>query len=220
MPDLVSDVKVMVDDASAVFWTADHIYDTLNQVLLEVWRETEHDVTTVALGINSNNDIISLPANIYIPLYITTDTNKQALITSHAELERYSREWRGSAVGVPKWFVKWDAEHVRIYPRAQEPYDYTVTGVAYPTEITSTTTTITGLDRRLHTAIVHLAAANLCEFTMPQWSDAMRQIGMQGVREYRSRVRKYDSHNIRRIRPGNLFNRAQGGNIKVGQRLG
>jgi hypothetical protein len=214
---LVSEVQVLVDDPTATFFTAQHIYDALNQTLLEVWARTRHDVVSATLTMNTAQSLITIPPTIYIASYVEYD-GKQQFSTTHGQLERYDRKWKGAALGTPTHFVLWDMNYLRPYPRPDQIYDMTMWGIGWPTEITASVTDLT-LDSRLKQAIIYFAASKLLEETHPQLADSMAASADEHLRQFQKRLRNQQSHNIRRLRPANLFNRSQSGSIEIGKRL-
>lgn len=213
---IVSDVQTLVND-SGVFWGASHVYNAINEAQLEMWGDSQWAVTTATLTLGTNSDIVSMPATIMIPHKIVYG-GIEYHPTSYMRLEQWSRTWRSAGAAQPKWFVVWDATHFRVWPKSDGVYELPVIGAGWPTEITSTNTDITA-----HTtykdAVAYRAAQILLEATRPDMADAMEELAEEARHTYKKNLRNQLQSRVMRVRPGTMFNMAQGGSIRMGRRL-
>jgi len=214
---LISDIKELLDETgTATFWTAQHIADAANRAQMDVWARVRHDLVSVVLSVDINDDIVLIPSTILIPLYITLN-NKKYFPTTHAKLEQEDRKWRAAAQGYPKWFVVWDAGHFRVWPRPNSLYEFELIGVQYPpTELTDAVLDITA-PTLLKQSITHLAAAELVEFSRPQLADAWRAESIALELNFKKLLRNRDTHRITRLRPASRVGHAGAGVISIGK---
>jgi hypothetical protein len=141
-------------------------------------------------------------------------------ISSQAELEQYSREWRTATRARPSWFILWGLNKLRVWPSPDQNYVFYLYGVPWPTEIGTGTEDLTTTDRMLKLAIAYRAAAELFAATRPDLSEAWRKEADECILRYKKRYRNYQPHNIRRLRPANPTQIGMKGHIKTGSRLG
>lgn len=216
---IVSDIRIQVDEAAgSTFFTAEHIYDAANEAVLEVYSRAKPNLTSVNWPVNTGDDLVFLPPGIMVPQQIIIN-NLEYWPTTQAKLEQFSRSWRGEALALPKWFVLWDALRMRLFPRPDQAYDFTMWGVPWPEEINASNLDIASMDAQLKLATGLKAAGNLLEFSAPNVADTMIAESEQILSAYTKRLRNQQGHNIRRVRPGTLFTASQNGVIRLGKRL-
>ena len=217
---LVSDIQQAVDETSgAVFWSTDQIYDAANAAILDAFTITRHEFVLATMTVTAEADLVDIPATIMIPQYIL-GTDGKYFPTTQAKLEQENRAWRGTALGQTKFFVLWDIEHFRCYPRMNVDYAFDVGGVPWPTvgEVMATNTDIS-VPGLLKQAITHKAIATLLDATQPMLADVHTSEADQLLYKFKRQYRNRSGHNIRRIRPGTLFTKAQSGVIRIGDRF-
>jgi hypothetical protein len=215
---LVEQVRMLLDEAGGgVFWTDSHVLDALNQVqILTLPLLPQPALVSVPWIVEAGTDLASWPPTIMIPKYVE-DTSRQFFVTTPTKLEQYSKGWRGTAPGIPEYFVLWDAGRVRLWPRPDQDYQYTLVGIGWGTELTTSTTDIPSTTPTLNSALAHLAAASLLETTQPMLADAYNREASNLLREYGRTVRNTNSHNLQRIHPSSKFQMGQRQAIHVGR---
>ena len=212
---LVTDVRLLLNETSTIFWPDQQVYDSLNQAQLQLYTFSQPLLTSVSMTVSAGQALIAIPSTIMIPKYLLYN-NRKYFLTTQAKLEQYNNKWLETATGFPRHFILLDAFYLRPYPRSDAGYIFTMYGVPWPTEITASVLDITA-PRNLKQAITHKAAALLFSHTRPDLTDAMNKETEEFLMRYRTQQRNQHSHNINRIRPGNRLTTAQRGTIKVGQ---
>jgi hypothetical protein len=215
---VITDIRTLLDErSSAVFWTDQHIYDAANQAQLDIYASLKAQQGSAVMSLNSGQDIVSIPPTIMIPQYIEFN-NKTYFPTTHAKLEQWNRAWRGEALAQPKWFVLWDWEHFRVWPRPDQGYDFTLWGVTWPSEFSASNESITA-DRVLQAAIAFRAASYLLELTQPLLAAEMARESAEYETRYKTRLRNRQSHRPTALKPGTAFTAAQSGVISLGRKF-
>ncbi len=216
---LVTDVQQLVDESGgAVWWTAQQVYDAINEALLEDWAILKPQAGTATLTITAGSDILAFDrTTIMLPQYfIYPSLNVKIFPTIHDELENWSRRWRGQSQARPQWAVLWDANHFRFWPQADATYQYVLWGVPWPPEI-GTATQDASLEIFQRKAVVLRAAASLLDLTQPDLADAYRGEADQHAKRAIEEVRQQFDANVDRIRPGTGWSIAQFGRISLGR---
>lgn len=218
MSTLLQDIQVLVDETGgSVFWTPYHIYDAANEALLQTYANLRHRHVSASLVISANTEFVALPATIMIPQYIL-GTEGKYFLTTQAKLEQYSRTWKTASTGTPKHFVVWDAETLRVYPKATTQTTYTMHGVPWPSdELTVTNEDIT--DSLIKEPVTYRTVALLLEYTQPQLSDIYEKEAQDAELRVRQGLRNRQSHNIRRLHPGKLLSKAYSGHVEIGRKF-
>jgi hypothetical protein len=188
------------------------------------------------LAVNSSTDIYTFDTvSLMIPTYVTLNTfigtgtvgeliNQRYFISDRTKLEQYARDWRNNQQEQPKWFILWDAFHLRVFPQPDKDYTFTLWGIPWATEIGTGTEDIS-VDQILRLALAYQTAATLLEATRPEVSDLYTANSMEMLNRYRIRLRNQQTNNIRRMKPGSGTRYtddiigAYKGVIKIGQRL-
>src|SRR5262249_15627862 len=133
--------------------------------------------------------------------------------TTQRELEHFLRTWRGAGLDQPSYFSIWDATHLRIFPRPDKTYTYTVWGIGWPTEITDTVTALTGPPNYV-LAVKHYSVALLLEATRPDLADTYYELAGSQIDLFRRQLRNQQSHNIRRLVPARRLDIQHSGTIR------
>lgn len=219
---LVDLIHMVLDETSGgVFWTDAHLYDAANEALIDVWANTKPLTTHGTMTVVANDDIVAFPTTVFIPQFILGTTSGLDVVkyfpTTPFQLEQYEREWKKISTGFPKHFVVWDLERFRVAPKSDATYEFQVWGVSWPTEISAENPDVADIERELRLVIAYRAAANLLEFTQPQLADGLLNEADLLERRVRARRRTAFGHNILRLRLGDRFTRATGGNVEIGQ---
>lgn len=209
----LSDIQTIINDAG-VFWPTQTVYDSLNEAQFHVYAEVRWAITTQSFVLTSGVDIIPIPPNILIPKWIE-GTNalfspavvKRFFFTSLRNIETFMRPWRGQNLGQPQYFVLWDATHWRVFPRPDAKgsgpggvYPFTVYGVGFPAEITSSSQNIVG-DATYKYAVYNYTCSLLLESTRPDLADMYLSQTTDNILNIKKRLRNQQSHNIRTLKP-------------------
>lgn len=235
--------STIIDDPTAgdIFFPSQQLYDAANEVVMDFWENAaRQDVpiaeTTALMTVGSSTDIYAFNnVTIMIPTYVTLNTfigtgnagedlNQRYFISDRTKLEQYARNWRNNQQAQPKWFILWDAFHLRTFPTPDKTYVFTVHGVPWATELGTGTEDI-AVDQILRLALAYQAAATILEATRPEVSDLYSTNAMEMLNRYRIRLRNQQTNNIRRMKPivtpgyKSDVASAMKGVIKVGNRL-
>lgn len=207
---IISQVQILLND-NGVFWPFLQVLDAVNEAQLWAYAQTKWQRTPFSLSLVAGTDLFTLPTGVVIPGWIETAIpSTDGLTTSHTrgfpttqrELEHFLRTWRGQQPDVPRYFVIWDAYTLRLFPRPDKAYNYTLWGVSYPTEITSDVTL--GGPELYQLAVQNMAAALLFEATRPDLADVYMGMAEEQIVKVKVQLRNQQSHNIRRLRPGSV----------------
>lgn len=217
---LLTDVQTIIDETgAAVFWPLQTVCDAINDAVLEMMPIAFMPTTSTTLTLNLNDDIVAWPSNIIAwPQYLEY-AGQTYFPTSHAQLERYDRNWRNAFRSQPRFFVLWGESHLRVWPQPDQTYNFTIWGPAWPTEITPLVTDIPTLPDSLRQALAFRAAARLFQYTRSDLADAYMKEAEEYEALWRKTWRRFQSHNIKRLRPGTGFTAAQSGSIRIGKRM-
>lgn len=213
---LVSDVQELLDETGVgTFWPKAHIYDACNQAQLDVWAKSHHDTVTSTLTLSNNSDLVAIPTGVYIPLYLTR-SNTVYWPTTQARLEQHDREWKKVGKAAPKWFVMWDQETFRVFPKSDATYNFVLWGVRYPpTEVSGSAEDITA-PSLIKQAVASTAAGLLTMETRPDLSEGFLDQAKDLLQQFMVQRRNLGGHRIWRLRPGMREDVAAAGNIDVG----
>lgn len=231
-----------------IFFPAQQIYDATNEVIDDFWPMLARQATPVqltsstftcsqvAVAGTAGNDIFTFDNTvIMVPSYIVLNsstgigagrvtTDQKYWITDRTKLEQYNNNWKQNTPALPRWFVLWDAFHIRCFPSPDQTYLFTLYGVPWGTELSTGTEDITA-DPILKLAVAYKAAANILETTRPDTADAYVRESGELLNRYRLRLRNSNTNNIRRMKPGvgasttDVTIAANKGVIKIGRRL-
>lgn len=242
---LVGQVRLLIDQATGtgtlndypvngdIFWPSQQLYDATNEVLVDFWpalaqQSTPLAMTSASFAVDTSTDLYTFSTDtIMIPKYIVlsnTSMNQEYWITDVTKLEQWSNNWRQNLPAQPKWFVLWDAFHIRCFPIPDQDYTFTLFGVPWPTEISTGTEDIS-CDALFKLAIAYKAAANILEYTRPDIADSYLSESEELMHEYRTHLRNEQTNNMRRMKPGvgsrgtDIVMAATKGAIKIGRRL-
>jgi hypothetical protein len=224
----VTDIQMVLNDGG-VFWPLQQVLDALNRAQMWVWGQTKWQRQSFPLPLAQGQDLLTLPSGVLMVGWIEgTVTNSDGTIsklrmfpTSQWELEKFSRSWRGLQTGQPIFFSIWDATTLRIFPRPDKAYTYTLWGLSYPTEIIDASTLLTGPPNYVH-AVQNLALSMLFEATRPDLADMYLKWADEQVVQFKRHLRNQQGHNLRRLRPSGaqgiadegLFTLNQSGTIR------
>lgn len=220
MSSILHDIRIYLNDPG-IFWTDTQVFDAINQAQMWVFAETKWSRTSTPFVLTSGVDIVPIPTGIIIPGWIegtSTDANgvvsiRRMFPTSQRELENFMRGWRGQSLGQPKNFSIWDSFNLRVFPRPDKTYNYTIWGIGFPIEIINASQNLTGPDNYV-AAVQDTALAILLEATRPDLADVYQKNADSEIEEFRKHLRNNQSHNIRRLRFGDRFDIQQSGTIR------
>lgn len=210
---LIAECRTELGEASAVFWTDQQIVDSLNEA--QVCLVADHPrilETSVNLSIGTNTHFVDVPSSIMIPKSIQNDDAELVPFCSYVDLENYSPDWSTVATGKPERFVLVSHNRMRVFPRADVAYTFTMTGIPWLTELTTVADTLT-FHKDLQDAIVYYAVANLFVATRPDMAAAYFEQYAASVMRYMISYRARMSHNTIRLRPGTTRTRTQRGAV-------
>lgn len=218
---LVSEVQTLVDEASGpVFWVIQQVYDACNVALEETWATQRlWNYTSVPFTLTSGADIVAInTATIMVPLYILDTAQNKIFVTEHAQLQDWSTNWRNTTPARPCWVVKWDSDHLRIYPRSNATYTYTMVGIPWPPEISASQLDITGIDPIIRSAVVQRAVSRLLEFTQPELSDKYELQAQENQKQFERQQRRQQGSNVLRLRPSKGWTVGMNGDIRIARK--
>lgn len=212
----VDNVKLFINDTGGVFFTDNHVLDHMNKAHINCYIDSQTHLTTYTWTLTSNSNMVDLPSSVMIPKYVEYD-DKVYWVASEIDLEQYSANWRSETNGQPKWFIRWDHNHIRVWPKPDQTYVVKLVGTPWPTEIALATNSSIGIDRDYDKAVEHLACSGLLEFGRPDLSQIHLDEAKNAIYNYRKTVRNNQKHNIRRLHPATRLNKAQAGKISIGR---
>jgi hypothetical protein len=240
-----SGTTTIIDDPTAgdIFFPSQQLYDACNDSIMDFWATVGRQDVPVAIATATSPLLVGTATDIYafdnvsimIPTYITLNTfigtgnagedlNQTYFISDRTKLEQYARNWRNNQQEQPKWFILWDAFHIRVFPLPDKTYSFTLHGLPWATEIGTGTEDI-AVDQILRLALAYQSAATVLEATRPEVSDLYNQNAMEMLNRYRIRLRNQQTNNIRRMKPivtpgyKSDVAAASKGVIKIGNRL-
>lgn len=211
----IATIRRYVNDPDGVTFPDAYLYDALNDALLDMSADTKHILTTASWTLGSGADLVALHADVMIPQTVIYN-NQAYFFSAQADLERWSPDWQGSEQGLPKWYIRWDADSVRVWPRPNQQYVVQLVGLPWPTEISGTSTSV-DTDVSWRTALEHLTAAYLLEIARPDLADIHMNEYMKARNDFNVHIRNNQPHRLRQLRPGNNMDKAQGGSISIGR---
>lgn len=217
---LVTEVQQLVDESGgATWWTAQQVYDAINEAMSEDWAVLKPQSGTATLTVTAGADILAFDTDsIMVPQYFVDPVlNTKLFPTTHDELENWSRRWREESAAKPKWLVQWDASHYRVFPQSDAQYEFVLWGVPWPPEI-GTATTDASLDKMQRKAVKLRAAASLLDLTQPDLADAYRVEAADAIKRQAIGLRQAFDGNVDRLRPGVGWTIAQFGRINMGRK--
>lgn len=221
----ITDIQLLLNDAG-VFWPENQVLDSLNQAQLEVFTKTKWARISTTFSLVRGQDFVTIPSSILVPSWIEGPAiNSDGVAdptrffpSTQWELETYSRLWRGSDLAQPRVFVLWDALRLRVYPRPDQPYVYTIWGVGVPTEITDSTTSLIG-PMNYTLAVTNYSVALLLLATRPDLAQVFMSRSEDQILAFKKHLRNQQSHNIRQLRPASWFDIRQSGQIRDSERV-
>lgn len=211
----INTIRTYINDPDGIIFPDNYLYDCINDTLLDLFSDTKPETTSATLTLNTDDDIVSIPPAIMIPQQVVYN-NKPYYITTQAELERWSRTWRTADKAQPRWFIRFDHNRIRVWPRPDQLYSMTLWGIGWPDEISSTNTSIDD-DSRWRQAIEHKTASKLLELSRPDLAEIHEKAYQENRHGYIINQRNNQGHNIRQLKPATRNNMAQIGSIQVGR---
>lgn len=222
---LFSEVTEQIDQTSlnfgSAYWIQQQVLDAINWALLDTWANIKWQFVSTQTVVSSGADITSLPVTtVMIPQYIINTASVKIFPTTHDLLQDWSSNWRNEPQAEPHWIVLWDQAHGRVWPPANGTYTWTLYGVPWPTEVTTTdgTTDPAPLDPSIRHAIIHRAVAFLLEHSQPQLADVNEAEAMDHEKRYFRQVRNAQGANTLRLRPAPGWVVGQFGDIKIARK--
>lgn len=227
---LIGLVRLLIDQATGtgtlndypvtgdIFWPSQQLYDAANEVMIDYWSSLARQpvpiqLTNTTFVVETGTDIFPFASTVlmtptYIVLNTTTGSGASAVtidqkywISDVTKFEQFSNNWRAQAPAQPKWFAVFDAFRIRVFPKPDHEYTFTIFGVPWPVELATGTEDVT-CDAVLKLAIAYRAAANILEATRPDTADSYVKESEELLLRYRIRLRDQSGNNIRRLKPG------------------
>lgn len=164
----VEQVRVLVDEASAVFYTDSKVLREINSGLLKVWGALSPTSTSTQWVVNSNTDLVARPT-LYAVEHIL-GTKGELKVGEQSRLDYEYPLWRQEPASYPTHIVKFDTDYYRVWPQARVTSTLTALGVPWPTEVTSGSPSVTSINPYAEGAVVYHAAARLLLLSAPQAS--------------------------------------------------
>lgn len=218
MSTIVEEVRRELDEVNGgVFWQDQTVYDAINMSQLETYLVPGFSVAQVGFTLTTTDDIIALPSSVMIPLWIETSTNNPCWITTHVKLEQSQRDWKLADPAQPRWFVVWDATHLRVWPMADKSYDYVLYYLPWPTELSPGTDDVTEYPPTLRECLKHRQTAKLIQSTQPGFAEQQNAMAEELEQIYRRTLRRTGGVKLDRLRPATNYDRAVSGAVKAGQ---
>jgi hypothetical protein len=219
LPSLTNEVKELINEGSGlVWWPNGQVEDAINEAIVDLSMYLKWDVITTPFTVTTGSGDIFAWDNtlIMIPQFFLINGLKMFL-SNQAELENWSRRWRNETPGQPKWFLKWDESHFRVFPTPDATYTFDLWGIPWEPEFPGEATDLT-VDPMLRHAIAFRAASILLELTQPQLADMYMQDSIKHEMLYSTHLRKQLGANSARLRPGYGWTNAQFGRIAIGRK--
>lgn len=220
---LYSEVQIQIDQASpnaasSAFWVDQQIYDALNEALLETWTNLKWaTLTTSTIATTSGAQFEALPTStLMIPQFIIY-ANVKLFPTNHDMLQDWNANWLNQTPAQPGWFVLWDQQTLRWWPKPDNTYPFVMYGIPWPTEINAGNQDIIA-DPLIKRAIIHRAVAYLLEASQPQLADVQEAEALEQERRYARQLRNMQGANTLRLRPTKGWTGAQFGDIRIGKK--
>lgn len=202
-----------------VFWPGSIYYLALQDAQLEVAsRVNGWGYITANLNISPGDTLVTLPwQTVMIPQTLHTAEGLLVQPVPLAELDNHSSRWREEPAGPPRALVYFDWNRVRVWPKSDTSYTFTLAGVPWPTAIENTSQqSPEGVE--FQEALTDIAAARIIAFTNPPLAQAYRESAERWLRQYQSRQRRQGGWNTLRLRPGTAWSLSPGGSLKHGER--
>ncbi len=208
---LITDVRRELGESSAVFWSDQQIVDALNEAQVCLFAEYPHVMTTsTTLLIPSNVDFVTIPTSIMVPQYVLGTDGKQVNFSTKNDLENVSKSWWNVTTGKPKAFVIVQYNIIRVWPRADQAYSYTMVGIPWPTELTTSADTTT-YPHFIELALTMYAASVLFTPTRPELGQVYYSFYADAINKQLVQMRRTFGVNTRRIRPAGRLGASQRG---------
>jgi hypothetical protein len=198
------------------YYTSTQIYNAINEAQEDMIVRTQWETTTATYTTTASADMITIPTTVMIPQRIVYGS-QEWYPTSLVDLESYSRTWRTATAGQPKWFMLWDARHLRSWPKPDAAYALKIVGTPWPDEMSAVIPDVLGNDT-YRSAVAYAAASILLEGNRPDMADVYTARAEEEIYAYGRKLRNQGPHRVWRMRPGTRFTAAQAGHIGIAKR--
>lgn len=212
---LVDEVRRLLGETSAVFWSDAQIRNAINEAQAYVYSEHPHVFeTSTTLAVPTSSDFVQIPSSVMIPRYITsTSGDVYYPFVTHADLEEWGKGWMNVDEGEPSAFVVWSSEWFRVWPRPSTSKAYRLVGTPWPVECTSLTDP--SLPWLVEDAVVYYATSVLFTPTRVDLAQIHMQDYHEAMRDYMVQWRRAHPHNIMRVAPGSQSGGKHRGDLRV-----
>lgn len=210
---------IINESGNGVFWPVQQVFDAINEAQFEKESLAYYPVTFTSMTFTQGADLVPWPNTVLERPHYLEIGGRQYWIITHAELERYDRNWKNTTQNQPRFFVLWDEQHIRPYPPPDTTYVFNIWGPAWGTEITSATTDFTATNALLKLAVAFRAAAILFQYSRPDLAAQYVTQSDYYEQKFRIQWRRQQGDNIKRLRPYTAYTHAQGGNTRIGNRI-
>lgn len=222
---LITDVEIQlnqpngsVGDPGSAWWSQQQIIDAINVAFLDTWGLIRYAYTTSTITLTAGVPLVGYDTTtIMIPQFLLGTSSLNIFPTTYPMLEDWSSNWMNEPQACPQWFVKWDAQNIRLWPPPDQTYNFVMWGTPWPPLISVASPDILGLDPNLRNIIIHRAAGYLLEETQPQLADNYYADGEEHQKRFWRQVRNMQGDNTLRLAPGKGWVLARTGDIKLGR---
>lgn len=209
----IAEVQELIDDVG-VLYIPGHVYNAVNEAAMDAWGELWHQTTTATVTVTGNQEFLDIPTSIMIPRRIRSNNTEWYPVDEH-DMERYDEGWRSNSQGQPKFFIRWDAETLKLYPKSNGTYAYIIEGQGYPDfEVSATSTDFTSI-KPLRQAVKFLAGAVLAENIRPDLAQAWRAEATDAMLQTKKRFRKSFDYGGPKFKPGGRESMKQTGAVRL-----
>ncbi len=217
---IITTVQTIINETGpGVFWPIQEVYDAINDAQLEKESIGYYPIGSATITFTASTSLIPWPNTILMWPHYLEYLGDQYFIITHAELERYDRNWRNTTLAQPMFFVLWDESTLLPYPVPDQNYVFNIWGPAWGTEITSTSTDFVATNALLKQCIAFKAAAILFQCSRPDLAEQYIKESDEYEAKFRIQWRRQQGDNIKRLLPYTAYTHAQAGNIRIGKRL-
>lgn len=218
---IVAMVQTIINESgNGVFWPVQQVFDAINDAQMEKESIAYYPIVTTSMTFSPGGTITPWPNTVLMWPHYLEYLGDQYWIVTHAELERYDRNWRNATPAFPAFFVLWDERNLRPYPDPDQTYVFNIWGPGWGTEITSATTDFTATNALLKLSVAFKAAAILFNYSRPDLAQQYLKQSDEFEQDFRRQWRRQQGDLIKRLRPYNAYTHAQAGNVRIGKRIG
>lgn len=209
----IAEVQELIDDVG-VLYIDGHVYNAINEAAMDTWAELWHQTTTATVTVTENQEFLDIPTSIMIPRRVRSNNTEWYPVDEH-DMERYDEGWRSNSQGKPKFFIRWDTETLKLYPKSDGTYAYIIEGQGYPNfEVSATSTDFTSI-KPLRQTLKFRAGAILAENIRPDLARMWRSEGHDALLQTKKRFRNSFDYGGLKLKPGGRETLKQAGSVRL-----